>query len=210
MWGLFGLNTIPEDARIVVITEGEYDAMAVHQATGLPAVSLPNGAAHLPFDVLPWLDRFERVYLWLDADLRGREAAESFAHKIGLEKTFIIDSRRGDPLGPKDANDALLRGNTGKPLRDYVLDSQPLGQNFLKTVADYGSEIANRIINAEENKGMQSRSFGWFNKRLKGFRRGEFTILTGPTGSGKTTLLAQLSLDFLESGVPTLWASLEV
>lgn len=31
-----------------MITEGEYDAMAVHQETGLPAISLPNGANHLP------------------------------------------------------------------------------------------------------------------------------------------------------------------
>jgi twinkle protein len=28
--GLFGLNTIPEDATELIITEGEYDAMIVH------------------------------------------------------------------------------------------------------------------------------------------------------------------------------------
>jgi len=30
-WGLFGLQTVPDDAKEVVITEGEFDAMAVHQ-----------------------------------------------------------------------------------------------------------------------------------------------------------------------------------
>jgi twinkle protein len=34
------------------------------------------------------------------------------------------------------------------------------------------------------------------NARLKGLRKGEFTIVTGGTGSGKTTLLSQLSLDY--------------
>lgn len=42
------MTTINDDDRIVVITEGEFDAMAVHQEMGVPAVSLPNGATHLP------------------------------------------------------------------------------------------------------------------------------------------------------------------
>lgn len=48
------------------------------------------------------------------------------------------------------------------------------------------------------------------NKTLKGHRKGELTILTGPTGSGKTTLLSQLSIDLLKQGVPTLWGSFEI
>lgn len=30
-WGLFGWNTIPDDATEIVLTEGEFDAMAVYQ-----------------------------------------------------------------------------------------------------------------------------------------------------------------------------------
>ena len=45
---------------------------------------------------------------------------------------------------------------------------------------------------------------------LKGFRRGEMTVLTGPTGSGKTTLLSQMSLNIAEQGIPLLWGSFEV
>src|SRR5690606_12840770 len=48
------------------------------------------------------------------------------------------------------------------------------------------------------------------NKILKGHRKGEMTIITGPTGIGKTTILAQLSLDYLVQGVNTLWGSFEV
>ncbi len=39
---------MPDKAEKVVITEGEYDAMAVYEATKLPAISLPNGATSLP------------------------------------------------------------------------------------------------------------------------------------------------------------------
>jgi twinkle protein len=38
---LFGLNTVKPDSKSLVITEGEYDAMAVHQETGMATVSLP-------------------------------------------------------------------------------------------------------------------------------------------------------------------------
>ena len=67
-WGLFGLHAVPGDAAELVITEGEYDAMAVYQATGRAAVSLPNGAASLPPAVLPLLERFKRIFLWCDGD----------------------------------------------------------------------------------------------------------------------------------------------
>ena len=33
--GWFGIHTVPTDATTVVITEGEFDAMAVYQATGI-------------------------------------------------------------------------------------------------------------------------------------------------------------------------------
>jgi twinkle protein len=45
---------------------------------------------------------------------------------------------------------------------------------------------------------------------LKGHRRGELTVLTGPTGSGKTTLMSEYSLDLAMQGVNTLWGSFEI
>lgn len=45
---------------------------------------------------------------------------------------------------------------------------------------------------------------------LKGHRRGELTIVTGPTGIGKTSLLSQMSLDYAMQGVNTLWGSFEI
>lgn len=70
-WGLFGWHTIKPSDTQIVITEGEYDAMAVYQSTGLPSISLPNGARSLPPCLLPLLERFERVFLWMDDDSAG-------------------------------------------------------------------------------------------------------------------------------------------
>lgn len=38
----------------------------------MPAISLPNGAGSLPPQVLPLLERFERIYLWMDDDVPGQ------------------------------------------------------------------------------------------------------------------------------------------
>ena len=73
------MTTVNEDDKIIVITEGEFDAMAVHQETGLPCVSLPNGANSLPISLLKFFERFERIYLWLDADEVGQNAVEKFS-----------------------------------------------------------------------------------------------------------------------------------
>jgi len=40
------------------------------------------------------------------------------------------------------------------------------------------------------DQGIKSTEFIFMNEYLKGIRKGEFTVFTGPTGSGKTTFLS--------------------
>ena len=70
--------------------------MAVHQATGMLAISLPNGANSLPISLLPQLEQFKRIYLWMDADEAGMQGAKRFAEKLGINRTYIVNSRRHD------------------------------------------------------------------------------------------------------------------
>jgi hypothetical protein len=50
----------------------------------MPCVSLPNGAHNLPISFLPFFEKFERIYLWMDADEVGRDSAEKFARVLNL------------------------------------------------------------------------------------------------------------------------------
>ena len=207
-WGMFGLNTVDPNNKEIVITEGEFDAMAVNQATRYQAISLPNGANHLPVQVLPFLERFSKIYLWMDADEVGQANARKFAEKLGINRTFIVNSRCLDINGPKDANDALREDP--KSLENYLLMAKALSQENITTFSEMKAAVYNKILKFEESQGLKSTSLPWFNKKLKGFRRGEFTIYSGLTGSGKTTLLSQLSIDFVKQGVSTLWGSFEI
>jgi twinkle protein len=117
-WGLFGWHTVPPEATEIVLTEGEFDAMAVHQATGMAAVSLPNGCRNLPVDVLPMLERFDKVYLWMDADGPGQEGAAKFAKKLGERRVAVVRPLRDDLSPAKDANEALLAGKDLQAMLD--------------------------------------------------------------------------------------------
>lgn len=64
--------------------------------------------------------------------------------------------------------------------------------------------------NPLEYSGTALQSFPRFTSIIKGLRRGELTIITGPTGSGKTTILSQMSLDLARGGISTLWGSFEI
>lgn len=86
----------------------------------------------------------------------------------------------------------------------YVNSSNILSIEALNT------QVLNRIKNLEMMQGVKSQYFTFYNKCLKGMRKGELSILTGASGSGKTTFLSQLSIDFLTQGVPTLWGSFEI
>ncbi len=239
-WGLFGMHTVPDDADTIVITEGEYDAMAVYQATQMPAVSLPNGCRSLPVEVLPLLERFDRIVLWMDNDGPGQEGSEMFAKKLGLGRCFLvrptIQSSRNlnakfsyavdsinEELGsspspadddddeeiklPKDANEALLMNWDLKAMIDAAA---PVPHERILGFSDLRSAVLHEICNPDEYAGVPCPSLPSLTKILKGFRRGEMSVITGPTGSGKTTFLSQLSLDFAEQGLSTLWGSFEV
>jgi len=207
-YGLFGLHTVPEGTKEVVLTEGELDAMSVWQATGAPAISLPNGANSLPPEVLPLLEGFERVYLWMDADAAGSAGLQRILQKLGRGRCMIVQAPRdagGNPL--KDANDAL---RAGADIRQCLKDATPCLHDQVVNITDLAREVAAEVFSPPSRTGAAYSSLPPLNRAVHGFRTGELNILTGPTGSGKTTLLSQMSVDLAKQGVSTLWGSFEI
>jgi len=243
-WGFFGWHVVRDSHTEIIITEGEYDAMAVaqglqaaalpdsHPLKHVPAVSLPNGCNSLPPDLLPLLERFSKIYLWLDNDKSGQDAAEKYARKLGVGRCVIVRpidgkqaaaaSTAAAAVAPKDANDALRltlpafapAGQSPQPatlIRDMLLAAKPLAHRRLETFAHLREQVLRNIRTPlTELSGTGTPSIPTISAIIKGFRRGELTILTGPTGGGKTTLLSQMSVDFAKAGVPTLWGSFEI
>jgi hypothetical protein len=55
-----------------------------------PAVSLPNGCNSLPAELLPLLQGFHKIYLWLDADDSGKAGCVKIARKLGPERCVVV------------------------------------------------------------------------------------------------------------------------
>jgi twinkle protein len=185
-WGLFGFHTVPEHATELVITEGEYDAMAVYQGTGRPAVSLPNGCRSLPVEVLPLLEQFEKIYLWMDNDGPGQEGAEKFAAKIGQKRCLLVKPDSTLPDMPKDANEALLMG---LDMNEMLDKASLIPHERILQFGELRDDVLHEIMHPDKYVGVPVTSLPRFTSLVKGFRRGEVTVLTGPTGSGKVNCL---------------------
>ena len=186
-WGLFGYHLIRDKEDTIVLTEGEYDAMAVWQATGMPAISLPNGARSLPVEVLPLLEKFSKIYLWMDRDISGQEGAQVFAEKLGLPRVHIVQPTLENcpevdaPENlPKDANEALLKGFD---LRKIIDASKLMPHDRILRFSDLRDDVLHEIVYPEEYVGSPIKSLPSFTKIISGFRRGEMTVLTGPVSS---------------------------
>lgn len=203
--GLFGWNTVDAEAKEVVLTLTEFDAIAVSQSTSYPAISLPLGANSLPIEVLPQLEQFEKIILWFGNDVVSRHAANQFAKKLNLQRCFLV--RPDGDNTPANALDAL---NMGCDLPSLVSKAQPISHEKITTFHQLRGEVFDQFVNADQVAGVKWTRFPKLNNILKGLRRGEVTVFTGPTGAGKTTLLSEMSLDLCMQGVNTLWGSFEI
>jgi twinkle protein len=180
--------------QILVICEGEYDCMALHQY-GISAVSVPNGATGQSWIEGEWdyLETFNHIKICFDNDDAGREGAAGLAAKLGIYRCSLVE------LPFKDANECLKKGVTKADMQncfDNCLDLTP------ETIVspDYFSSKVKKLFE------MGVKLFGtptpWIelDGLLKGWRPAELTIWTGRNGSGKSTILNQVVLDLAKRG----------
>ncbi|CAG8601282.1 8245_t:CDS:2 [Ambispora leptoticha] len=205
--GLFGYHLVQSETETIILTGNEFDAMAAYQETKLPATCLPNNTYQLPLEILPLLERFAKIYIWLDDDVAGQEAAEKFAQKLGINRCSIVKTLGGNLNGPVNASEALA---SGKDLKEILRKAKPLEHEKIIGFDHLKDAVYRELVNPNQVRGVQSTDLPGLNQILKGHRPGELTIFTGPTGIGKTTILSQISLDFCRSGVSTLWGSFEI
>jgi twinkle protein len=205
--GLFGYHLAKLECDSIILTENEFDAMAVYQETKIPTTCLPNNVYQLPLEVLPLFERFSKIYIWLNDDVEGQGAAEKFAQKLGIDRCMIVNTRCGRLNGPINASQALA---TGQSLLEILDKSKPLQHDQIIDFEGIKDAVYREIANPDQVCGVLSKDLPGLNTILKGHRPGEITIFTGPTGTGKTTILSQLSLDYCRSGISTLWGSFEI
>jgi twinkle protein len=93
-----------------VITEGEMDVLALHEAGISNAVSVPNGATlnsnNLDYldNCIDYFDDKEKIILAVDSDEPGQALQRELVRRLGAEVCFLADFE-----DCKDANEYLLK-----------------------------------------------------------------------------------------------------
>ncbi|XP_066459862.1 twinkle mtDNA helicase [Eleutherodactylus coqui] len=200
---LFGITVAGKKDTEVVITSKEVDSLAVHQATGMTTISLPRGITCFPPVLLPYLEQFKRITLWLGDDLRAWEASKLFSRKLSIKRCSLIR--------PGDKQPSPLKGlNLGLSLNKLLKTSLPASHKSIISFRQLRSDVFSQLENIEQVAGVKWLRYPELNNLLKGHRKGELTVFTGPTGSGKTTFISEYALDLCMQGVNTLWGSFEL
>lgn len=201
---LFGWQAVSPNARAIVICEGEFDAMAFG-VLGIPALSVPFGGGG--GEKQAWIEhefdrlqRFDEIFLAMDADEEGRKATVEIIDRLGRHRCRVVE------LPHKDANDCLLHGMDSQAMWRLLAASKTQDPTELKNAGDYRDAILQAFHPTAEDKGFVTP---WDKCKTLRFRPGEVTLIAGVNGHGKSEACGHLTLEAMAQGIKTCVASME-
>lgn len=181
--GLFGRDKFASGShKFVIITEGEYDAIAIWQTLRIPAVSVRSSVsagADVAID-RSWVNSFERIYLGFDADEPGRAAASKVAKLFDYNKIYDLKFAGGNR---KDAND-YVRDGAVEELRNVFNNAK----RYLPESVISSKHEFYKILREPIKQGIPY-PFPTLNYMTYGMRPGETVLFTAQEGVGKTEIM---------------------
>lgn len=149
------------------------------------------------------MEPFQKLILWFDYNSVGWDIAKNFAKKLDEKRCHFIRPTEDNPTPYTALQRSIL-------MKTILSSAQPIFHKAVTTFRSLRQDVLSDLQNIDKVQGIKWKRFPKLNDYLKGHRRGELTILTGPTGCGKTTFMAEYSLDLAMQGVNTLWGSFEI
>lgn len=199
---LLGSHLCHNSEGPLVISFGDYDALALYQS-GIPNVtSLPFGDKGHDFIKHQWefLDSFAEVILFPDkddfpdpeAEQKAKKKLEELAQRLGMHRTRIV--RDIDRKDAKDPNELLL---TSGP--------EAL-QNAIENAIEFPVEGLIKVADYKDSDFEQGRKTGYpsLDRNIGGFFPGNLIIIGGENGSGKTTTVLNMIAASVDNRVPVL------
>jgi len=176
-----------------VITEGEMDVLALHEAGISNAISVPNGAT-LNSNNLDYLDNCidyfedkEKVILAVDNDEPGQALQQELIRRLGAEVCFMASFE-----DCKDANEYLIKYGK-EQLKNKINDARPVPLENVKTFKDIEDEITDFVKNGFK-PGYQI-GLPNFDDIFSTYT-GQFITVTGIPSSGKSDFVDQMVVGY--------------
>ncbi|XP_017794153.1 PREDICTED: twinkle protein, mitochondrial, partial [Habropoda laboriosa] len=166
-------------------------------------ICLPYNLRNLPQQLLPYMESFKKLILWFGNDETSWYTAKHFAKKLNEKRCYFVKPIDSQPR-------PTLAAEMDYDFNSILQNAQPVWHESIITFHELKEDVLSDLLNNEKVQGVKWKKYPILNQILKGHRRGEFTVLTGPTGCGKTTFMSEYSLDLAMQGVNTLWGSFEI
>lgn len=210
---LFGQQNIGQGGQMVVIVEGEKDALAMTEmfrrsGKNYKVVSIKDGASlpkkgeKLPKPdttiaaQLDLISKFSCVVVALDNDKPGTLTAQAMAELIAPVTKVKIMSY---PEGYKDAHDLLVGTDKAPAAPEKIMKLLMESKDFVPEAIYCGNDIALEDLMKPLEKGAEI-PFSGLQEKLQGLRKGELTTLTSSSGAGKSTLCREFAYTLVKSG----------
>jgi twinkle protein len=204
---LFGWQAIPQDARTVIICEGEIDALSWFDY-GYPALSVPNGAGEGSKNEWvenDWehLERFDEIFISMDMDSVGSSAIPGIVDRLGRHRCRVVS------LPQKDCNECL-KGDVDRSEIDYrVANAASLDPEELVRASDIENELIDAFFPPEGKPLGVNLPWRQLDERVR-IRPNELSLWGGTNGSGKSQLVGQIAIDTMRQGGRVCIASMEM
>lgn len=190
---LYGQWLWRDKGKMVVVTEGEIDALTVSQLQGnkWPVVSIPQGAQGAKKAIakaLDWLMGFDAVVFMFDNDDPGRKAAAECAEVLPPGRAKIAS------LPLKDASDMMQAGRGPE-----VIDAIWGAKVYRPDGVICGADLWDAVRVEKEN---HSIPYPWapLNEKTHGMRQGELVTWTAGSGVGKSAVVREIAHFLLKRG----------
>lgn len=179
---LFGMQVFTPTKKLpIIITEGEFDAVAVFQAMGYPAVAI-SGAQHAEKQIsenIAWLSEWSHVVLCFDSDEAGQKAVDD---AINL---FEIGSVRVCHLPLKDANDMVKEGRE-EELKKCIWNAEIIKPSTIVSIND----IRERVL-VKPQMGIPWH-YAAMNSATYGLMPSTIYLVAAAEGIGKTEFVKEM------------------
>jgi len=176
-----------------VITEGEMDVLALHEAGVTNAISVPNGATlhHNNLDYLDnCIDYFEdkeKIILAVDTDEPGLALRQELVRRLGAEVCFLVDFKDS-----KDANEYLQKHGKEK-LKQTIRKARAYPLENVTTFKDIEGDVEDFVTNGFK-PGFQI-GLPNFDKIFSTYTS-QFITVTGIPSSGKSDFVDQMVVGY--------------
>ena len=201
---LFGMGECDYKESFVIMTEGQFDTLAVAAAGYGNVVSVPTGQGGFSWfdnndESRDFLKRFDTLIIFGDREDEKITLLDEMSVRFNGRIKHV---RAEDYKDCKDANDILKKYGT-EQIEKCIENAEELEIEHLKKMKDI------KRVNMSELPRI-STGIKALDKYLLGFFYGQVITLTGRSGDGKTTLASQFVAYALEQHVPTVIYSGEI